>query len=393
MADLALRILDAVADVPADAWDALAAHEPAAATPFLRHAFLDSAERSGCAAPRAGWRARHLTLWRGSRLVAAAPAYARDRSDGDFGRDWEWAGAARSAGLPYYPKLVIGVPFTPATGRRLLVAAGEDRSACGRSLAAGALALCEEEGLHSVHVLFPGAAEAAEWEALGLAVRVDFQYHWRNAGYASFDDFLARFPSKRRNAIHRERGAPARQGIAIRTVRGDELGADPGRWAADVHALHRNTVDQMAWGMRFVNRAFFERLLAAAPQSVEVVEARREGRLVAAAWNLASAERLYGRYWGCAEEHPFLHFNVCLYHSVEECIRRGVQAFEGGAGGDHKLSRGFEPALTYSAHRFLDERLDDAVRRFLGEEGRERRAALARWQVEAPVLRPGSAGG
>lgn len=388
----ALRVLDAVGAVRAEEWDGLLAHEPGRATPFLRHAFLDAAERSGCAAPATGWRPRHLTLWRAGRLVAAAPAYARDRSDGDFGRDWEWAGAARAAGLRYYPKLVLGAPFTPATGRRLLAAAGEDRAACGRALADGARDLCRREGLHSIHVLFPDAGEAAEWEALGLAVRVDFQYHWRNDGYASFDDFLARFPSKRRNAIRRERAAPAAQGIAIRTVRGDELRADPGRRAAGFHAMHRRTVDRMAWGMRFVGRAFFELLLDRMPDAVELVEARREGRLVAAAWNLASAERLYGRYWGCAEEHPFLHFNVCLYHSVEECIRRGVGAFEGGAGGEHKLSRGFEPALTFSAHEFLAPRLDAAVRRFLAEEGAQRRAALDRWREERPVLRPGDDG-
>jgi predicted N-acyltransferase len=377
-----LRVLSAVSEVEPAAWDALFAHEPARASPFVRHAFLEAAEVSGSASPRAGWRPRHLTLWRGGALVAAAPAWARDRSDGDFGRDWEWAGAARAAGLPYYPKLVIGVPFTPATGRRLLVAAGEDRAACGRAIAGLALSACREEGLRSVHVLFPGEDEAREWEELGLAVRVDFQYHWRNRGYRTFDDFLARFPSKRRNAIRRERAAPAQQGIAIRTVRGDELALAPSRWAADVFALHRASVDRMEWGMRFVNRAFYERVLSGMADAVEIVEARRGGALVAAAFNLASAERLYGRYWGCSEEHPFLHFNVCLYHSVEECIRRGVAAFEGGAGGDHKLARGFEPALTFSAHRFLDARLDDALRRHLAQESRERRAALDRWRAE-----------
>jgi len=377
-----LRVLSAISEVEPAAWDALLAHEPVRASPFLRHAFLAAAERSGSASPRSGWRPRHLTLWRDGALVAAAPAWARDRSDGDFGRDWEWAGAASAAGRPYYPKLVVGVPFTPVTGRRLLVAAGEDRAACGRAIAGLALAACREEGLHSVHVLFPGEEEAGEWEALGLAVRVDFQYHWQNRGYATFDDFLARFPSKRRNAIRRERAAPAQQGIAIRTVRGDELARAPSRWAADFFALHRATVDRMEWGMRFVNRAFYELVLSGMPDAVEIVEARREGALVAAAFNLASADRLYGRYWGCSENHPFLHFNVCLYHSVEECIRRGVAAFEGGAGGEHKLARGFEPALTFSAHRFLDGRLDGALRRHLALESRERRAALDRWRAE-----------
>jgi uncharacterized protein len=387
VSQLALRILDAVAEVPPAAWDRLFQHEPALATPFVRHAFLDALESSGSAAPRSGWRPRHLTLWRGERLVAAAPAYAKDGSDGDFGRDWGWAAAAERAGIPYYPKLVLTVPFTPATGRRLLVAAGEDRPAAARALVAGARALALEERLRSVHVLFPQDDEAALLAEAGLARRVDYQYHWRNAGYRDPADFLARFSSKRRNTIKRERAAPAQQGIAIRTVRGDELAADPRGWAKAMFDLHRASVDKMAWGMRWVNRAFYERVLAAMPDALEIVEARRGGALVAAAFNVASAARLYGRYWGCREEHPFLHFNVCLYHSVDECIRRGVEAFEGGAGGEHKLSRGFEPALTNSAHLFLDARLDAPIRRHLALESEERREALLRWTEGSPIFK------
>jgi predicted N-acyltransferase len=383
-----LRILEAVADVPPASWDALLAHEPGRASPFVHHAFLDALESSGSASARTGWRARHLTLWRDGRLVAAAPAYARGDSDGDFGRDWAWAEAAARAGLPYYPKLVLGVPFTPATGRRLRVAAGEDAAALRARLAAAARELAGEEGLRSVHVLFAQEDEAGVLEEAGFALRVDFQYHWVNAGYRRPDDFLARFSSKRRNALKRERAAPAEQGITLRTVPGAELAAGAAGWARAMYDLHRRSVDRMTWGMRWVNRAFYERVMVGLPQGVEIVEARREGRLVAAAFNAVSPERLYGRYWGCSEEHPFLHFNVCLYHSVDECIRRGLLAFEGGAGGEHKLARGFEPALTRSAHLFLDARLDAPVRRHLALERREREAALARWRAEAPVLKP-----
>jgi predicted N-acyltransferase len=235
-------------------------------------------------------------------------------------------------------------------------------------------------------VLFPDAGEARELEALGLAVRVDFQYHWRNDGYRTMDDFLARFPSKRRNAIRRERAAPVRQGIAIRTVRGDELARDVPGWAEACFGLHRASIDKMVWGMRWVNRRFYERVLAGMPDAAEVVEARRDGRIVAMAFNVASATRLFGRYWGAAEEHPFLHFNVALYHSIEECIARGVQVFEGGAGGEHKLARGFEPAETYAAHLLADRRLDAAVRRHLAAERGEREGAVQRWRVEHPRL-------
>ncbi len=390
MASLALSVLESIAGVPAAEWDALAGHEPARATPFLRHGWLSALEESGSASARSGWTARHLLLRRAGRLVAAAPAYAKGDSDGDFSRDWHWAEAAERAGMPYYPKLVLGIPFTPVTGRRVLTAAGEERAPLVRGVIQAARALCAEEGYRSLHVLFPWSDEAQEIEACGLSLRVDFQYHWVNAGYRSMDEFLARFPSKRRNAIRRERGAPSKQGISIRSVPGAELAADAARWGRAIHDLHRAAVDRMTWGRRFLTRAFYERVMAQMPEHVEVVEARRQGRLVAMAFNVASPERLYGRYWGCVEEHPFLHFNVCLYHSIDDCIGRGLRVFEAGAGGDHKLVRGFEPAETWSAHAFFDARLDRPIRRHLEVELGERRAAVARWREESPVLRSSS---
>jgi predicted N-acyltransferase len=377
---LTLTVHGAIADVPAEAWDALLAHERDVASPFLRHAFLRAAEASGSASRRTGWSPRHAVLRRGSTVVAAAPAWVRTSSDGDFSRDYDLAAAAEQAGLRYYPKLLAGVPFTPATGRRFLVAQGEDRQGAMERLVAGLREVVDEEGLGGLHVAFPAADEAPLLDRLGLAVRVDFQYHWRNDGYRTMDDFLARFPSKRRNAIKRERASPAQQGIAIRTVRGEELARDPEGWARDCYALHEASTDRMVWGMRFVNRRFYERILAGMPDAVEVVEARREGRLVAMAFNLASPARLYGRYWGAVEQHPFLHFNVALYHSIEECIRRGTQVFEGGAGGEHKLARGFEPAETFTAHLLADPRLDAAVRRHLDLERARREGAVRRWR-------------
>jgi len=383
---LALSIHGSIAELGAAEWDALLAHEPGAASPFVRHGFLAALEESGSASPRSGWTPRHLAARRGGALVAAAPAYVRTGSDGDFSRDFDIAAAAGRAGIVYYPKLVLGVPFSPVTGRRVLAAAGEDRGALVAALLDRARALVREEGLGGVQAIFPRADEARELEACGLAVRVHFQYHWRNAGYRTPDDFLAHFSSKRRNAIRRERAAPARQGIAIRTVRGDELARDPASWASEVFALHRASTDRMTWGMRWVNRRFYERAIAGLPDAVEVVEARREGRLVAMAFNLASPDRLYGRYWGAIEEHPFLHFNVALYHSIDECIRRGVAVFEGGAGGEHKLSRGFEPAETFTAHALADRGLDAAVRRHLAEERGLREQAVRRWREEHPRL-------
>ncbi|MBL0277530.1 MAG: GNAT family N-acetyltransferase [Anaeromyxobacter sp.] len=376
-----VRVLASISEVPASAWDALSSHEPDLASPFVRHAFLEALERSGSAGPQAGWQPRHLVLYRGGALVAAAPAWLKDGSEGDFSRDWEWAGAAARAGVRYYPKLTLAVPATPATGRRLLVAGGEDRARLVPQLVEAALALAAAEQAGGLHALFTPGDEALELEAAGLFRRVDFQYHWRNPGYAALEDFLARFPSKRRNALRRELRAPTEQGITIRTVRGAELARDPGGWAKDCFELHRASTDQMAWGMRWVNREFYERVLAGMTDAVEVVEARRGGRLVGMAFNLASPRVLYGRYWGNLEEHPFLHFNVALYHSIAECIGRGVERFEGGAGGEHKLSRGFEPAETWSCHALTDPGLDRAVRRHVVAERKARLAGISGWRA------------
>ena len=377
-----LRILDSITDVPEAEWDALVLHD-AEANPFVRWAFLEALEHSGCATERTGWRPRHLTLWQGAKLVAAAPAYERGDSDGDFSRDWHWAEFAMRAGFRYYPKLLITVPFTPVSGRRFLVAAGLERAPLVRALADAARALAREERMSSVHVLFPARDEMPELEAAGLAPRQSYQFHWHNRGYTKYDDFLARaLDSKRRHQARRERGAAATQGIVLRTVRGDELAADAKGWAKTAHDFHRSTVDKLMWGRPWLNLAFYQRVFTRMPGPMEVVEARRAGVFVAGAFNVATATRLFGRYWGCHEDHPFLHFHVCLYHSIDDCIARGLQVFEGGAGGEHKMSRGFEPTETFSAHAFTDARLDRAIRDHLEKETEHRAAELAGWRAQ-----------
>jgi predicted N-acyltransferase len=313
----------------------------------------------------------------------------REDSDGDFGRDWDLASAAARARLPYYPKLAVTVPFTPCTGERVLVAPGEDRARCVAELVDGARKFCQDEGVPTWQVLFPDEQGARELEASGMALRVSFQFHWRDEGYRSTADFLSRFNSKRRHMLRREMAAPAQQGIAIRTIRGEELARDSKKWARAAHALHRSTVDKLMWGRRWLNEDFYLRVFSSMPESMEVVAAFRGEKLVAGAFNVASPTRLYGRYWGAFEEHPFLHFNVCYYHSIEECIGRGIQVFEGGAGGEHKLSRGFLPALTYSTHAFLDERLDRAVRDHLRAETPDRAESVARYLRESPIFKTG----
>lgn len=376
-----LRVHAALREIPREAWNALV---PPDGAPFLEWDWLHALEESGSVTSERGWRPAHLALWQGARLVAAAPAYVKSDSHGEFVFDWSWASAAERLGFHYYPKLVLAVPLTPATGPRFLVAQGEDREARIRQLAQGALEFARSEGLSSVHALFPQQSEAALLESLGYGVRLGVQYHWLNGGYASWEDFLQRFRSKRRNQLRRERRAPAEQGIELRTLRGDELaGVDP----EAVYAIYTSTIDKYLFGQRYLNLEFFRQVLRQCRSRIEWVEARKDGRLVAGAFNLTSGNVLYGRYWGCLEEHPFLHFNVCLYHSIEEAIARGVTRFEPGAGGEHKLVRGFEPRLTWSAHWIFHPRLDAAVRSFLAQEAGALREGLPRWQEETGFRR------
>jgi predicted N-acyltransferase len=390
MPKVGIEVYDAISELPRAAWDALLDEQ---STPFMRHAWLEALESSGCAQPRAGWTPKHLTLWKAGKLVAAAPAYLKSDSDGDFSRDWDWAALASRAGRRFYPKLVITVPFTPVTGRRLLVASGEDRTQSVAELVRGAMELAKEERCGAVEVLYCQPSELDELGNAGLERRVDFQYHWHNAKYGNVGDFLARFNSKHRNMLKREMAAPAKQGIAIRTVRADEIRQEPQKWAKIAHTLHRATVDKLMWGRRWLNQRFYERIFADMPEHLELVEATHGKKVIAGAFNVASNERLYGRYWGCLEEHPFLHFNVCYYHSIQECIARGTSVFEGGAGGEHKVARGFEPSPTYGAHAFLDQKLDQALRQYLKREWTERMDSLERWQAESPLFKRASTHG
>ncbi len=371
-----VKLLESIADVPQTAWDALV---DAQAAPFLEWGWLEALESSGSVRARTGWRPRHLTLWRGNHLVAAAPAYLKEDSHGEFVFDWSWATAAERVGLRYYPKLILAAPLTPATGRRVLVAPGEDRVARTRELMRAALEYARSEGLSSLHVLFPTEEEAGLLDEEGFGIRHGVQYHFLNEGYGSFEDVLARFTSKRRNQIRRERRATGEHHLQLRTLRGEGLDTvDPD----EVYRLYASTVDKFAWGRRYLTPDFFTRVLKSFRHRVELVQAVREGQVVAGAFNVAGPEALYGRYWGCFEEVPFLHFDVCVYQGMEETVRRGLARFEPGAGGEHKLVRGFFPRLTFSAHWIFHGPLDRAVREFLGHERAAIAQGLPAWRAE-----------
>lgn len=376
MSQLELRIVHEMAAIPPASWDALLRPDD---NPFIGWTFLEALESSGCATAARGWWPCHLTAWLGEELVAACPAYVKGDSAGDFSRDWGFAESASRNGLAYYPKLVIGVPFSPVSGHRVLLQPGLDRTEFTGYLVNLALELCRESKLSSLHVLYHREEETEALESAGLHSRLMIQYHWRNRGYENREEWLRRLPSKRRTQIRRESREPKKQGILIRTVRTQELSRDPAHWAQQTHRLYRANTEKHFWGSAYLNLVFFQRLFENLADHVELVIAERDGQLVAGAFNVATQTQLFGRYWGCLEEHRFLHFNVCLYHSIDECIERGRQVFEGGAGGEHKLSRGFDPVFVHTAHLFLHAGFHEAVGNYLDAESAERRAELDAW--------------
>lgn len=378
-------------------WDSLRAFgedtyrslETESTPPFLRYEWLEALEATRCVHPERGWQPLHLSLHRNGKLVGFAPAYLKGNSEGEFVFDHAWARfAEHSLGIRYYPKLIVAVPFTPATGPRLLVAPGEASHDLCPVFASALGTLTEQLGVSSAHVLFSPETEAEQLTQAGLARRLGVQFHWHNPGYATFDDFLARFSAKRRHQLRRERREVANQGIEVDVLTGSDLRA-PGM-ADFVYTIYRATVDKHVWGRRYLTRAFFEEVLTRLPQRLHVVVARDRdsGRRIAGAFNLLGRDALYGRYWGTLEDRAFLHFEVCFYRSIEDAIARKLVRFEPGAGGEHKLARGFEPTLTYSAHHLPDARLDRAVRDFLVREDAavrtEVEAARAEMRLKAP---------
>ena len=357
-----IRTHASIRDIPETSWDELAGPD---APPFVRHRFLRALEDTGCVGEESGWIPSHLTLNEDGELIAAAPAYVKTNSEGEFVFDHAWANLAHRLGLAYYPKLVCAVPFTPATGPRLLVRTGVERKRAFAVFAAGIAEIVQQAELSSAHVLFPHDADTGLLEDAGLMRRSGIQFQFHNEGYASFDDYLARFSSKRRHQIRRERRVLAESGVRVETLRDEALTPEI---VDAIYAFYLATVDKFAWGRRYLNREFFEEVCANMRGSIEVVVAREGARIIAGAFNLASATTLFGRYWGASEERPFLHFEVCFYHSIDDAIRRKLLRFEPGAGGEHKLARGFLPTETHSAHLIADPGMRGVLATHLARE-------------------------
>ncbi len=357
-----VEVLDGLAQVDAAAWDLLVGDE----SPFLEWGWLASLEKSECVSPASGWLPQHLVVSDRGRWVGACPLYLKSHSDGEFVFDHGWAEAAERGGITYYPKLLVAVPFTPATGARFLVHPDADRPEVVRTLASALTALCRRSALSSVHVNFCLPAEAALLATLGFERRVGFQFQWINdAGWRCFDDYLAALRSKRRNQVRREQRELAAQGIDIVTLAGDEI---PDTAFAPMFRLYRTTVDKLFWGQRYLNARLFELLCRHWKQRLCFVLARRRGSVVAGTMNVIKGGAMYGRYWGAFEELRHLHFNVCYYAAIDFCLRHGLTRFEPGAGGSFKHLRGFDARPTESMHFVRDPRLAEAVRRYLAVE-------------------------
>lgn len=378
LVDLTLSELQTIEGVESASWNALD-HAP---SPFLEWGFLAALERSGSVGASSGWDPHYLLVHgelpaaqgtspeRGERvLLGAVAAYVKDHSYGEYIFDFHWARASINAGIPYYPKLVIAAPATPATGRRILLHPSLDeagREAVTAKLIAGVRELADETGCMSTHWLFTTEREREQLVAAGFAGRDSYQFHWHNHGYASFDEFLARMTSRRRKQIKKERSRARAAVDAIHFVPGVELDA---KQLAALERFYRRTTNAYG-GRQYLRSGFFRSLIELAPERVRFLEVVRRGKTIAGALFLETEQALYGRYWGCDEEIEFLHFEAAYYAGIERCIERGLPLFEAGAQGEHKLLRGFVPVICHSAHQLRHPGLDRGVREFLREEAR-----------------------
>ncbi len=342
-------------DINAERWNELAGGHP-----LVSHAFLLALEQTGCAAPETGWAAHYLLLHRGDQLDGAMPLYLKSHSRGEYVFDYAWARAFERHGLAYYPKLLSAIPFTPVPGPRLLAATHEDRILLARK----AIEVTQENGISSLHILFPSDDDRSALTQAGFVFRENIQFHWFNKGYRDLDDFLSTLSQQKRKKIKQDRKRATQANISFRWLQGTEIDGPTlnffYRCYYQTYMEHGNAP--------YLSKDFFAELLRSMPGSLVLVLAEQQGSPIACALNIRSETRLFGRYWGSVQYVPGLHFETCYMQAIEFCIEHGVQVFEGGAQGEHKLSRGMLPVQTSSAHWIRDQRYAQAITDFLAEE-------------------------
>ena len=373
---LEAHILTSLRDVAAEAWDACVP----GGHPFVRHAFLAALEESGSATAETGWLGQHVVLKdSGGTVLGAVPMYLKNHSHGEYVFDHGWADAFERAGGRYYPKMQVSVPFTPATGPRLLIradaAANQEETAAFKGALLSACIQCSEKiGASSLHITFPEKDEAELMQEAGLLLRTGMQFHWENGGYDSFDDFLGSLASRKRKQIRRERREALAEGLKVRALTGDDI--EEHHWDAFFH-FYRETGSRK-WGMPYLTREFFSLLGQSMGEQVVLMIAENAGRPIAGALNLMSGDTLYGRNWGAVEYHKFLHFELCYYQAIDYAIAHGLKRVEAGAQGEHKLLRGYLPCPTYSAHWIANPSFRGAIEDYLERETRQ-----VDWEIEA----------
>ena len=390
MPPFTVRLVPSIADLDPAAWDACAnppgisesEAEGERFNPFVTHAFLHALEASGSTGGRSGWTPAHVLVEDGGRIVAAAPSYLKSHSMGEYVFDHAWADAYARAGGDYYPKLQVAVPFTPATGRRLLAARDAPEGAL-EALVAGLREVRRQAEASSIHVTFPTAEDASRLERMGFLVRHGEQFHFLCDGFANFDDFLAALASRKRKSIKRERRDALGDEVTIEWVTGSSI--KPAHWDA-FFTFYMDTGSRK-WGRPYLNRKFFALVGATLADRILLVMAKRGGRYIAGAINFIGDDALYGRNWGAIEERPFLHFEVCYYQAIDFALSRGLKRVEAGAQGEHKLARGYRPVVTYSAHEFADARLERAVADYLRHERSAVARTIAHYENHAPFRR------
>jgi len=354
-------VVNQITDIPLDDWNRVSG----TGHPFLRHEFLSALETQGCVGESHGWWPQHIAAYDDDdTLVGVAPLYLKNNSYGEFVFDWAWADAWQRAGIPYYPKLVSSIPYTPVTGSRLLVHPSGDRATVTRALIDRALSLTTETQASSLHWLFTSAADTASLCDAGFMRRSSCHFHWHNDAYTSFDDFLSRLSSRKRKKIRRERRHVQEAGIEISIVHGNE--ATDEQWQT-MHALYCSTFRKKS-GVPTLSLGFFQEISRTMGEQVVLVFATHDRQTVAGAIMLRGDDALYGRHWGCREEFNSLHFEACYYQGIDYCIQNKLALFEPGAQGEHKISRGFLPTYTWSAHWIVDEQFRMAIERYLLQE-------------------------
>lgn len=372
-----ISFIDSIDEIDGTQWNSISGID----YPFTRHEFLQAMEHSGATTSRSGWQPHHLLVHRHGALVAHLPLYLKSHSYGEYVFDWSWADAYRQHGLAYYPKLLAAIPYTPATGPRLCIKKGEDIASVTADVVKALYSEAERTKASSIHILFPELASKDRFAQQGLKPRLGVQFHWFNQAYQTFDDFLGTFSSRKRKNLRKERQRVTEQGLELEVLEGSQISSELWRTFYNFYQL---TYAKRSGHGGYLELPFFQQVAASMPENLVLVMAKYEQRYVAGALNFRDSKTLYGRYWGCTQEFDHLHFETCYYQGIEYCIANGLERFDPGAQGEHKIQRGFKPVRTWSNHWLADAQFRRAVDDFIQRET----PGMERYLADASELLP-----